>query len=144
MLGLFPPDLTLIRISWNRILVPFELVQNTKLLLLWQLSKKAPSLFWELSCVLSSMMSSIVSFHTFYQIDIRITPVYPSPINWSCRIHQLHLCRGVRLLPPLNISWIWHQIIWWWGSSPGALGNVEYSFIAVTYSSTLTQSDSTC
>ena len=22
--------------------------------------------------------------------------------------------------------------IWWWGSSPGTLGNVEYSFILIT------------
>ena len=34
--------------------------------------------------------------------------------------------------------------IWWWGSSPEALGNVEYSFIAITPRSTLTLSGSTC
>ena len=27
-------------------------------------------------------------------------------LHWSCRIHQLHLCRGVKL--PQQVSWIWH------------------------------------
>ena len=30
------------------------------------------------------------------------------------------------------MSWILRETIWWWGSSnPGALGNAEYSFIAI-------------
>ena len=33
--------------------------------------------------------------------------------------------------------------IWWWGFSPGALGNVEHPSIAITPRSTLTQSSST-
>ena len=33
--------------------------------------------------------------------------------------------------------------IWWWGSSPEALGNVEYPFIAITSRSTLIQDGST-
>ena len=37
-------------------------------------------------------------------------------------------------------SWIWHETIWWWGSSPGALRNMEYPFIAIAPSSTLTRS----
>ena len=34
--------------------------------------------------------------------------------------------------------------IWWWGSSSKDLGSVDYPFIAITPSSSLTQSDSTC
>ena len=34
--------------------------------------------------------------------------------------------------------------IWWWGSSLGALGNVEYLFIAITPWFTLTWIGSTC
>ena len=34
--------------------------------------------------------------------------------------------------------------LWWWNSSLIALGIVEYSFINITPSSTLTQTDSTC
>ena len=42
--------------------------------------------------------------------------------NWpSCRIHRLHLCRGVRL--PQPASWIWGYTILWRGSSnAGAWG----------------------
>ena len=54
------------------------------------------------------------------------------PVGWSRRMHQMHLCRGVRLPPPW-VSSIWHKSIWWWGSSnAGALGNAEYLFIAFT------------
>ena len=62
--------------------------------------------------------------------------------SWGCKIHQLHLCRGVR---PLQwVSWIWHETIWWWGSSNAeALENADYTFIAIAPSSTLTRSGST-
>ena len=33
--------------------------------------------------------------------------VYDCPVSWGCRIHWLHLCRGVRS-PPQRVSWIWH------------------------------------
>ena len=33
---------------------------------------------------------------------------------------------------------------WWWGSSSGALGYVEYPFIAITFRSSLTLGDGTC
>ena len=53
-----------------------------------------------------------------------------------CRIHRLHLCRGVK--SPQWVSWIWHKTIWWWESSnAGALGNAKYPFIAITSRSTL-------
>ena len=41
------------------------------------------------------------------------------------------------------VSWVWYKTIWWWGSSPGALGNVEYTFIAITPRSTLTRNGCT-
>ena len=28
------------------------------------------------------------------------------PVDWGCRIHRLHLCRGVRPSPPQRMSWI--------------------------------------
>ena len=65
------------------------------------------------------------------------------PIGWGCRIHRLLLRRGVRL-PHQWVSCIWHETIWWWGSSnAGALGNTEYPFIAIARRSTLTRSGST-
>ena len=54
------------------------------------------------------------------------------------RLNLKHLCRGVRY--PQRVSWMWHLIIWWWRSSPRALRNVEYLFIAITPRSTLTRS----
>ena len=33
---------------------------------------------------------------------------------------------------PQRVSWIWHEIIWWWGScNDGALGHAEHPFIDV-------------
>ena len=66
-----------------------------------------------------------------------------SLVDWGCRIHRLHLCRVVTPQPQ-QVSWIWHKTIWWWGSSnAGALGNVEYPFIAIAPRSTLAWSGST-
>ena len=51
-------------------------------------------------------------------------------VGWGCRIHRLHFCRGVR--PRQWVSCIWHQTIWWWGSSNvWALGNAERPFITI-------------
>ena len=55
------------------------------------------------------------------------------PVDWGCRIHWLHLCRGVRLN-----QWVF----WWWSSSNGALEKDEYPFIAIAPRSTLAQSGS--
>ena len=46
----------------------------------------------------------------------------------GCRICRLSLSREVRLLSSTEDT-ILH---WWWSSSPGALGNAEYPFIAIT------------
>ena len=57
----------------------------------------------------------------------------------GCKICQLHLCRGVRQKPlpaPMSVLDMALNCIWWWGSSSGALENVEYLFIANTPRST--------
>ena len=52
--------------------------------------------------------------------------VGPSAVGWACRIHRLYLCRGLRS-PPQWVSWIWHETIWWWGSSNArAFANAKY------------------
>ena len=61
------------------------------------------------------------------------------------RIFWLYLSRGVRLL--LQESYVIGMTlncIWWWSSSLGDWGSVEYTFIAITSRSTLTHSSSTC
>ena len=47
------------------------------------------------------------------------------PVSWGCRIHQLLLCCGVRSPPKECLRYDTKQ------SNGGALGNVEYSFIAI-------------
>ena len=50
-------------------------------------------------------------------------------------------------LPLTKISFVlgmkWN-CFWWWGTIPWTLGNAEYTFIAITPRSTVTQSCSTC
>ena len=59
------------------------------------------------------------------------------PVGRSCRIHQLLLCRELRL--PQWVSWLWHtKKVWSWGSrNAGALGNAEYPIISICSWSTL-------
>ena len=49
-----------------------------------------------------------------------------SPVGFGCRIHCLHLCRGLRhthTSHPQWASWIWHKKIWQCGSrNAGAFG----------------------
>ena len=52
---------------------------------------------------------------------------HTSPVSWGCRIHRLHLCRGVRPPPYQHMSWILHYTIWWWWSILGDFWNVECS-----------------
>ena len=62
--------------------------------------------------------------------------------NSNNYIVYIHSCRGTRF--PQRVSWIWHLTVWWWGSCDGgALGNAEYSFIAIAPRSTLPRSSST-
>ena len=72
------------------------------------------------------------------------THTHTIPVVQGYRICQLHLCREVRPLPTLSVLVMTLNCICWWGSGPGALGNMEYSFIAITPRTTLTWSGSTC
>ena len=74
------------------------------------------------------------------------TQTYPrgsdGPVGWSCKIHQMHLCRGVRLLQ--RVSWILYLTIWWRGfSNTWVLENSQYLFVANAPRSTLTGDGST-
>ena len=62
-------------------------------------------------------------------------PVRYGPVGWVCRIHWLHLWRGVRLPPVSVLDMTLNNL--WSSSNAGALGNVEYSFIAIAPSSSL-------
>ena len=54
-------------------------------------------------------------------------------VGWGCRIQQLHLSKE-----PLNDYCAYNIKQWWWGcSNPGAFGNAEYPFIAITLRSTM-------
>ena len=67
--------------------------------------------------------------HMFSIAAVILLVTNASPVSWGCRIHQLHLCRGVRSSPQW-VSWICHLTIWWWGSSNAeVLGNAEYSYV---------------
>ena len=49
-------------------------------------------------------------------------------VGSGCRIHWLHLGRGVRILQ--WVYWIWHKTIWRWDScNAAALGNAEYTLL---------------
>ena len=65
-------------------------------------------------------------------------------VSWGCRIHQLHLYRGVRPRLPAHVLDMTLNCIWWRGSSPRSLRNIEYLFIAIALRSTLTWSGGTC
>ena len=61
---------------------------------------------------------------------INITP-------WSTLTQTSSTCKGfIYWSNGTNVLGAILNWIWWWGSSPGALGNVEYPFIAITTRST--------
>ena len=100
-------------------------------------------------------LSSLIFFLIFYRLFffhwslslsfiISFLPFLPlfGPLSRGCRIHRLYLCRRVRLTQ--RVSCIWHETIWWWGSSnAGSLGSAEYPFITIAPRWTLAQSGST-
>ena len=61
------------------------------------------------------------------------------PLGWGCKIHPLQLCRGVRL-SQMSVLFMTQAILWWIFCNTGALGNSEYSFIAIDLRSSLTRS----
>ena len=72
-----------------------------------------------------------------------LTHIYTCPVGWDCRVHRLHLCRGVRPPPNKYLGYDTKQSDDGVLSNFGALGNVEYSFFAITLRSTQAQSGST-
>ena len=46
-------------------------------------------------------------YSLFFIISLHFIPNNTCPVSWGCRIHQLHLCRGVKT-PAQQASWIWH------------------------------------
>ena len=65
-------------------------------------------------------------------------------VGRGCRMPQLHFCKGGKTPSSQQGSWYMTlNWIWWWGSCPGVLENLVYSFIVITLSSTLTQIGST-
>ena len=69
---------------------------------------------------------------------------------WSQTVNPILLARIVEYTNctsaphPTNVLGMTLNCISWWGSSPGALENVEYLFITITSRSTLTWIGSTC
>ena len=72
----------------------------------------------------------------YFQVHKYIHPIPPCPVNWGCRLHQLHLCRGVRPPPSTSVLDIWC----WVSSNAGALGNAEHHFITIAPRSSLARS----
>ena len=93
---------------------------------------------------LTLSLSLALSLYIYIPSDAKVIYYFENcPDGWGCRIHCLLLCRGLRPLHQ-QVSWIWHETIWWWGSGNfRALGNAEYPFIAITPKSTLAQSGNT-
>ena len=72
---------------------------------------------------------SVITFKTIYRNVILTFTI--CPVGWGCRIHRLHLCKGVR--PPPNRCPIYYS-----KQSNGEdtvmlelWGNVEYPFITI-------------
>ena len=99
---------------------------------IFQVKKKSTCcLSWKLTFKILTLETSLVQVR-----NIQLSQTQ----SLSCRIHWLLLCReGVRCL-----QWVsWITILWWGSSNAGALGNVEYLFIAITPWSTLAWSRGT-
>ena len=61
-------------------------------------------------------------------------------LNPASAVENAHCISAEIRHPLLWMSLIW---VWWWDSIPGALGNVELPFIAITPGATLIRSGST-
>ena len=70
-------------------------------------------------------------------LQLRKTSLFFSPVGCSYKIHRLLLCRGVRRQ---EVSCLWHEIIWWWSSCPGAPKIVYYPFFVIISTSAPTRS----
>ena len=54
-----------------------------------------------------SLKQNFIAYRSYIYIYIYI--YHTSLVGWGCRIHRLHLCRGVRLTQ--WVFWIWHKAI---------------------------------
>ena len=115
-------------VFWSRLLSYLLLL----LLLLLLLFYFAPCLFFTL------LTGGFLQKSEWQQVSSS----FHGPVGRGCRIHRLHLRRGVRPHPE-KVSSIWHKTIWCRDSNSWDLGNVEYSFIAIAPLSTLSLSGST-
>ena len=53
-------------------------------------------------------ISIYIYIYKFTDKNLYATQAQDCPVSWSCRKHQLLLCRGVRPPLPQRVSWIWH------------------------------------
>ena len=108
---------------------------------------------WNANRLVQDWIRSPYPFPTMVTITLWVSPqnkkmwLYIQSNMPSCQIleytgyipHSLQksntLITQIKGVLYIRLNWIW-----WWGFSSGDLGNVEYSFIAITPSSTLTQS----
>ena len=74
--------------------------------------------------------------HLMYVFSQPLPNELDNPVNWGCRIHWLHLCKGVRPPTPTNESPGYSSIT-------GALVSADYPFTAITPGSTLAQNSNT-
>ena len=86
---------------------------------LWSKTSPPTSILWP--CWLGLQNITTVSLQRSKPISQRVSC---GPVSCGCRIHRLHLSRGVRLSK--RVFCIWLLTIWWRGSSnTEALGNAE-------------------
>ena len=83
-------------------------------------------------CTVSA--DGVICGHTFSNKTIFDSSRWISPPKFAQSAVAVDYanCTSVEGYPPPWVSSIWHETIWWWGSSnAGALGNTENLFIAI-------------
>ena len=77
-------------------------------------TKDLRGFFWQTLLVMStfawsnSSQGSELANLSILQHLHQLNPLVFCPVGWGCRIHWLHLCRGVRLPPANECPGIWH------------------------------------
>ena len=62
--------------------------------------------FFFLSTSFSSSLTHLIfSFFSVLTINKSLSNLFCCQVDWGCRIHRLHPCRGVR--QPIRVSWIY-------------------------------------
>ena len=79
--------------------------------------------------------SVFLYIYIYIVMEVMVVRIGDCPVGWGCRIHWLHLCRGVR--PPNECPG--YDTKQSDGEVPAMLGpwNTEYPFIAIAPRSTL-------